>query len=130
MWREWEASLPQGERTPDLLQMEKFLEGLLPSLREKVKGKITKTFQEALQWARQKDRKLQFQSQLLKPHQPLVSQVTLPNESAPIPQPSTKDPHLEMLQRVTNQLDNLSINLVQGPRVQVMEDQNWPQQRR
>ena len=49
MWTEWEASLPQGERTPDLLQMEKFLEGLLPSLREKVKGKFPKTFQEALQ---------------------------------------------------------------------------------
>ena len=29
-----------------------------------------------------------------------------------------EDPHLELLQRVTNQLDNLSINLVQGPRMQ------------
>ena len=110
--------------------MEKFLEGLLPSLREKVKGKFSETFQEALQWARQKDRKLQFQSQLLKPQQPLVSQVMIPSELAPIPQASTEDPHLEMLQRVTNQLDNLSINLVQGPRVQAMEDQNRPQQRR
>ena len=54
----------------------------------------------------------------------------IPSESAPIPQASRKDPHLEMLQRVTNKLDNLSINLVQGPRVQAMEDQNRPQQRR
>lgn len=35
----------------------------------------------------------------------------------PPPKPS-EDPHLELLQRVTNQLDNSSINFVQASRVQ------------
>ena len=35
-----------------------------------------------------------------------------------------EDPHMELLQRVTNQLDNLSINLVQGARVHQPQYQN------
>ena len=117
LWNEWEASLPEGERAPNFLQKERFLAGLSPVLQEKVRGKFPENFEEAMHWAKAKDRKLQFQSGLLRRElQPLT------NEQSPQPPPAPpvtpEDPHLELLQRVTNQLDNLSINLVQGPRMQ------------
>ncbi|MCO5555167.1 hypothetical protein L7F22_008710 [Adiantum nelumboides] len=61
LWRQWENSLPEGERAPNFLQKERFLAGLTPILREKVKCKFPGSFKEALTWARLKDRKLQFQ---------------------------------------------------------------------
>lgn len=119
-WTEWEASLPEGERAPNFLQKERFLAALSPILQEKVKGKFPENFKEAMQLARVKDRKLKFHANMVRRgEQPFI------NEQPPQPpQPPTvhpiipKDPHLELLQRVTNQLDNLSINLVQGPRMQ------------
>ena len=62
LWAQWEDSLSQGERAPNFLQKERFLAGLSPLLQEKVKGKFPETFEEALQWARLKDRKIQFQA--------------------------------------------------------------------
>ncbi|MCO5551799.1 hypothetical protein L7F22_005301 [Adiantum nelumboides] len=61
LWTQWENSLPEGERAPNFLQKERFLAGLTPILREKVKCKFPESFKEALTWARIKDRKLQFQ---------------------------------------------------------------------
>ena len=60
LWIEWEASLNEGERAPNFLQKERFLAGLNPLLQEKVQAKFPETFDEARQWARVKDRKLQF----------------------------------------------------------------------
>ena len=62
LWAQWELCLPEGEGAPDFLKKEKFLAGLSPSLQEKVKGKFPESFEEAMQWARLKDRKLQFQA--------------------------------------------------------------------
>ncbi|MCO5605063.1 hypothetical protein L7F22_059241 [Adiantum nelumboides] len=61
LWTQWENSLSEGERAPNFLQKERFLAGLTPILREKVKCKFPESFKEALTWARIKDRKLQFQ---------------------------------------------------------------------
>ncbi|MCO5600477.1 hypothetical protein L7F22_054590 [Adiantum nelumboides] len=123
LWAEWEASLAEGERAPNFLKKEKFLAGLFPDLQEKVKGKFPKTFEEALQIARVKDRKLEYQahtSRVEHPQGPTMADERLP----PAPTTTPEDPHLELLQRVTNQLDNLSINMVQGVRQQQPQPNN------
>ncbi|MCO5595911.1 hypothetical protein L7F22_049962 [Adiantum nelumboides] len=123
LWAEWEASLAEGERAPNFLKKEKFLAGLFPDLQEKVKGKFPETFEEALQIARVKDRKLEYQahtSRVEHPQGPTMADERLP----PAPTTTPEDPHLELLQRVTNQLDNLSINMVQGVRQQHPQPNN------
>ena len=89
---------------------------LSPVLQEKVSSKLPEGFDEAKQWAKAKDRKLQFQSGLARrEHQPII------DGKSPQPPPVLpnipEDSHLELLQKVTNQLENFSINLVQGPRI-------------
>ncbi|MCO5611532.1 hypothetical protein L7F22_065785 [Adiantum nelumboides] len=123
LWAEWEASLAEGERAPNFLKKEKFLAGLFSDLQEKVKGKFPETFEEALQIARVKDRKLEYQahtSRVEHPQGPTMADERLP----PAPTTTPEDPHLELLQRVTNQLDNLSINMVQGVRQQQPQPNN------
>ncbi|MCO5571744.1 hypothetical protein L7F22_025492 [Adiantum nelumboides] len=123
LWAEWEASLAEGERAPNFLKKEKFLAGLFPDLQEKVKGKFPETFEEALQIARVKDRKLEYQahtSRVEHPQGPTMADERLP----PAPTTTPEDPHLKLLQRVTNQLDNLSINMVQGVRQQQPQPNN------
>ncbi|MCO5560994.1 hypothetical protein L7F22_014614 [Adiantum nelumboides] len=93
LWAEWEASLAEGERAPNFLKKEKFLAGLFPDLQEKVKGKFLETFEEALQIARVKDRKLEYQahtSRVEHPQGPTMADERLP--SAPTTTP--EDPHL------------------------------------
>ena len=96
------------------LQKERFLAGLSPVLQEKVKGKFLESFEEDIHWDKAKDRKLQFQSGLLRREMQPLANEQQPQQPPPAPPVTPKDPHLELLQRVTNQLDNLSINLVQG----------------
>ncbi|MCO5610892.1 hypothetical protein L7F22_065135 [Adiantum nelumboides] len=123
LWAECKASLAEGERAPNFLKKEKFLAGLFPDLQEKVKGKFPETFEEALQIARVKDRKLKYQahtSRVEHPQGPTMADERLP----PAPTTTPEDPYLELLQRVTNQLDNLSINMVQGMRQQQPQPNN------
>ncbi|MCO5595895.1 hypothetical protein L7F22_049946 [Adiantum nelumboides] len=123
LWAEWEASLAEGERAPNFLKKEKFLAGLFSDLQEKVKEKFPETFEEALQIARVKDQKLEYQahtSRVEHPQGPTMVDERLPPAPTTIPE----DPHLELLQRVTNQLDNLSINMVQGVRQQQPQPNN------
>ena len=83
--------------------------GLSSCLQEKVKGKFPENFEEAVQWARLKDRKLQFQTHLMRREsQPSTSGVS---EQQPAPSTTLADPHLELLQRVTNQLSEMSVNM-------------------
>ena len=70
LWIAWEASLPEGERAPNFLQKERFLAGLAPSLQEKVNEKFPEDFEEAMQIARMKDQKLQFQANAERREQP------------------------------------------------------------
>ena len=90
--------------------------GLSQCLQEKVKGKFPENFDEAMEWARLKDRKLQFQSRVMK--RETLSSSNVINEQQPAPSTAPVDPHLELLQRVTNQLTELSVNMVQGSRMQ------------
>ena len=62
LWAQWEESLLEGERAANFLRKERFIAGLSPSLQEKVKGKFLETFEEALQWAKLKDRQLVFRT--------------------------------------------------------------------
>ena len=118
MWAQWELSLPEGEGAPNFLKKDKFLAGLSPSLQEKVKGKFPENFEEAMQWARLKDRKLQFQAHVMR-REPLPpsNMMNEQQQQAPSTAPAA-DPHLELLQRVTNQLNELSVNFVQASRMQ------------
>ena len=75
LWFEWEASLPEGERAPNFLQKERFLAGLSLLLQDKVRGKFPENFEEARQWAKLKDCKLQFQANLARrEHQPIINE--------------------------------------------------------
>ncbi|MCO5603765.1 hypothetical protein L7F22_057917 [Adiantum nelumboides] len=113
LWTQWENSLPKGEKAPNFLQKERFLAGLTPILREKVKCKFPKSFKEALTWARLKDRKLQFQRSW-RDHSQAASSVTTQEQVHPLLPNGSGDPYLDRLRRVTKQLDSLSINLIHG----------------
>ncbi|MCO5581560.1 hypothetical protein L7F22_035448 [Adiantum nelumboides] len=113
LWTQWENSLPKGEKAPNFLQKERFLVGLTPVLQEKVKCRFPKSFKDALTWARLKDRNLQFQRSW-KDHSQAASRVTTQEQAHPSSPDGSGDPHLDRLQRVTKQLDSLSINLIHG----------------
>ncbi|MCO5596488.1 hypothetical protein L7F22_050551 [Adiantum nelumboides] len=116
LWEKWCASLGEGERAPECLKKDCFLAGLYPILREKVKVKFPDTFEKAMAYAREKDRKLKFQAQLQggmelpPPAQPIARTVA---GTSVTDQESSQQ---ELLQQITNQLESLSINLVQGVR--------------
>ena len=110
LWAQWELSLQEGEGVPNFLKKEKFLVGLSPSLQEKVKGKFLDNFKEAMQWARLKDRKLQFQAHVMRRESPPSANV-MNEQQSHAPPTLPVDPHLELLQRVTNQLNELSVNM-------------------
>ncbi|MCO5559431.1 hypothetical protein L7F22_013031 [Adiantum nelumboides] len=112
LWTKWEQILPEGERAPNFLQKERFLAGLAPVLREKVKCKFPDLFEDALTWTRLKDCKLQFQRSMLDQSQAAAAGTTSQEQAPPPPPNESGDPHLDLLQRVANQLDNLSINLI------------------
>ena len=98
LWTAWEASLPEGERAPNFLQKERFLAGLAPSLQEKVNGKFPEDFEEAMQIARLKDRKLQFQANAERREQPPPTATGVFHEQPPPVHPIIpEDPHLELL---------------------------------
>ena len=61
----------------EFLKKDKFLGGLFPVLQEKVRGKFPNTFEEALTYAKEKDRKIRFQSQNVKGRHPQVPQLNL-----------------------------------------------------
>ncbi|MCO5601674.1 hypothetical protein L7F22_055797 [Adiantum nelumboides] len=113
LWTQWKNSLLEGERAPNFLQKERFLAGLTPILREKVKCKFPRSFKEALTWARLKDRKLQFQRSW-SDHSQATSRVTTLEQVHPSLPNGSGGPSLDRLRRVTKQLDNLSINLIHG----------------
>ncbi|MCO5569836.1 hypothetical protein L7F22_023550 [Adiantum nelumboides] len=60
LWEKLCASLGEGERAPECLKKDFFLAGLYPILQEKVKVKFPDTFEKAMAYAREKDRKLKF----------------------------------------------------------------------
>ncbi|MCO5593519.1 hypothetical protein L7F22_047533 [Adiantum nelumboides] len=89
LWEKWCASLGEGERAPECLKKDCFLAGLYPILREKAQ--------------------LQGGMEPPPPTQPIARTVA----GSVIDQESSQQ---ELLQQITNQLESLSINLVQGVR--------------
>ncbi|MCO5590917.1 hypothetical protein L7F22_044893 [Adiantum nelumboides] len=116
LWEKWCASLGEGERVPECLKKNCFLAGLYPILQEKVKVKFPDTFEKTMVFAREKDRKLKFQAQLQggveppSPSQPMARVAVGTNTT------DQESSQQELLQQITNQLESLSINLVQGVR--------------
>ena len=58
LWDRWNRTLPRGQQALKFLKKGEFLGGLFPVLQEKVRGKFPNTFEEALTYAKEKDRKL------------------------------------------------------------------------
>lgn len=126
LWAHWTASLRGGEGAPNFVKKDKFLSRLYSSLCEKVRGRFPATFEEAVDIAREKDRKIRYQhqvSQVAVARQNEEGVLSLPIEERgqqrmPPTQPPNEDAQQQdLLQRITNQLENLSIHLVQGARV-------------
>ena len=69
-----------------------------------------------MQWARLKDRKLQFQAHVMRRESPPSANV-MNEQQSHAPPTTPADPHLELLQRVTNQLNECSVNMFQGSRM-------------
>ena len=114
LWVKWERTLGEDEKTPDVLKKEKFMEGLHPRIRDKVRGKFPKTYEEAVLYAKTKSKKLKLLDQDLEENPctlvpPILRQVEM---AAPV----KEDPQQELLQHITSQLENLSLNLVQNGR--------------
>ncbi|MCO5554272.1 hypothetical protein L7F22_007800 [Adiantum nelumboides] len=106
----------EGERAPECLKKDCFLAGLYPILREKVKVKFLDTFEKAMAYAREKDRKLKFQAQLQGGMEPPPSTQPIARTVAGTSVTDQESSQQELLQQITNQLESLSINLVQGVR--------------
>ncbi|MCO5550787.1 hypothetical protein L7F22_004278 [Adiantum nelumboides] len=116
LWEKWCASLGEGERAPECLKKDCFLAGLYPILREKVKVKFPDTFEKAMAYAREKDRKLKFQAQLQGGMEPPLPAQPIARTVAGTSATDQESSQQELLQQITNQLESLSINLVQGVR--------------
>ncbi|MCO5591858.1 hypothetical protein L7F22_045851 [Adiantum nelumboides] len=58
LWERWVASLRLGEAAPDFLKKDRFVAGLCPPLREKMKGRFPVTWMDAKDIARLKERKI------------------------------------------------------------------------
>ncbi|MCO5563854.1 hypothetical protein L7F22_017503 [Adiantum nelumboides] len=116
LWEKWCASLGEGERAPECLKKDCFLAGLYPILREKVKVKFPDTFEKAMAYAREKDRKLKFQAQLQGGMEPPPPAQPIARTVAGTSVTDQESSQQELLQQITNQLESLSINLVQGVR--------------
>ncbi|MCO5613390.1 hypothetical protein L7F22_067666 [Adiantum nelumboides] len=69
LWEKWVASLRLGEAALDFLKKDRFVAGLCPPLREKVKGRFPMTWMDARDIARLKERKIRYQLQQRKADQ-------------------------------------------------------------
>ena len=62
LWEKWEASLGAGEGAPNCLKKYRFLNGLDLVVREIVREKFPDSFEQAVTYARAKDKKMTFQA--------------------------------------------------------------------
>ncbi|MCO5561647.1 hypothetical protein L7F22_015268 [Adiantum nelumboides] len=61
LWERWAASLQGQGGAPNFLKRDKFVEGMFPTLKEKVEAKFSQTFEEAQEIATVKFKKLLYQ---------------------------------------------------------------------
>ncbi|MCO5557572.1 hypothetical protein L7F22_011138 [Adiantum nelumboides] len=116
LWDKWVATLAIGERAPDVLKRDRFVAGLCPPLKDKVKARFPVTFEAAREVARLKERNLRYQLQ----HR----EVNQEEDGGARPPPgNVAPPHRglgvvdqqELLSRITSQLEDLSVHLIRAP---------------
>ncbi|MCO5580281.1 hypothetical protein L7F22_034147 [Adiantum nelumboides] len=116
LWDKWVATLAIGERAPDFLKRDRFVAGLCPPLEDKVKARFPVTFEAAREVARLKERKLRYQLQ----HREVDQEE---NGGARPPPGNVAPPHRgsrvvdqqDLLNRITSQLEDLSVHLIKAP---------------
>ena len=93
--------------------------GLWPSLKEKVKGRFPATYELAVEIARLKDKKLRMQAKSTELEESSMARVA-PATATTAPQPpqplGERDEQQDLLSRITNQLEQLSVHMVQQGR--------------
>ncbi|MCO5587348.1 hypothetical protein L7F22_041297 [Adiantum nelumboides] len=118
LWERWAASLQGQGGAPNFLKRDKFVEGMSPTLKEKVEAKFPQTFEEAQEIATVKFKKLLYQERksncVKKREEVNVPQHT--NNAQPRVASVSADSHQEdLLHKLTQQLETLTLNLVQAP---------------
>ncbi|MCO5559677.1 hypothetical protein L7F22_013278 [Adiantum nelumboides] len=118
LWERWTASLQGQGGAPNFLKGDKFVESMFPTLKEKVEAKFPQTFEEAQEIATIKFKKLLYQerkSNSVKEGEEVnVPQHT--NNAQPRVASISADSHQEdLIHKLTQQLETLTLNLVQGP---------------
>ncbi|MCO5609909.1 hypothetical protein L7F22_064144 [Adiantum nelumboides] len=83
LWERWVASLRLGEAASDFLKKDRFVAGLCPPLREKVKGRFPVTWMDARDIARLKERKIRYQLQQREADQEEEGMAPVPPTNAP-----------------------------------------------
>ena len=118
LWERWVASLEEGEGAPDFLKKDRFIEGLWSPLKEKVKGRFPATYELAVEIARLKDKKLRMQAKSTESEESSAARVAPAiATTAQQPQPlEEREEQQDLLSRITTQLENLSVHLVQQGR--------------
>ncbi|KAH7296706.1 hypothetical protein KP509_26G035400 [Ceratopteris richardii] len=107
VWRNREASLGANEVAPQFLKRDRFISGLFPSLKQKVESQFPGTFEEALEVARVKCRKLKFQSSKVEKLEHMDIVPAVPATQAENEGTSQQD----ILQNLMQQLEQLTLNL-------------------
>ncbi|MCO5612756.1 hypothetical protein L7F22_067026 [Adiantum nelumboides] len=117
LWERWVASLRLGEAAPDFLKMDRFVDGLCPPLREKVKGRFLGTWMDARDIAHLKERKIRYQLQQREADQEEEGMAPVSPTNAPAAHRGQgNQDQQELLSRITHQLEDLSVHLVRGGR--------------
>ncbi|MCO5586952.1 hypothetical protein L7F22_040897 [Adiantum nelumboides] len=117
LWERWVASLRLGEAAPNFLKKDCFVAGLCPPLREKVKGRLPVMWMDARDIARLKERKIRCQLQQREVDQEEEGMAPVPPTNAPVAHRGQgNQDQQELLNRITHQLEDLSIHLVRGER--------------
>lgn len=130
LWDRWAASLHNHGGAPNFLKKERYVAGLVTTLREKVEAKFPHTFEEAHEIATTKYRKLDYQVQRIREGRKEVEEVphTLGETSRREP-PNNQESQEDLLHKLTQQLESLNLNLVHAQREQPPRDGNRGQRR-
>ncbi|MCO5604261.1 hypothetical protein L7F22_058425 [Adiantum nelumboides] len=115
LWDKWVATLAIGERALDFLKRDRFVAGLCPPLKDKVKARFPVTFEVAREVAHLKERKFRYQLQ----HQEVDQEG---DRGAQPPPGNVAPPHRgprvvdqqELLSRITSRLEDLSMHLIRA----------------
>ncbi|MCO5570562.1 hypothetical protein L7F22_024287 [Adiantum nelumboides] len=116
LWNKWVATLAIGKRAPDFLKRDCFVAGLCSSLKDKVKARFPVTFEAAREVVRLNERKLRYHLQYPKVDQEKDGGARPPPDNVAPPHrgPVVVDQQ-ELLNRITNQLEDLSMHLIKAP---------------